>query len=547
MYSRCTVRALRHARAPLETGRAVRDAAVGVAPRRMAHGRGGNMDAADSAARRARAVRVVICAVLFVLTGVVQTVAVQTLIYSGGSDSSTLLVALPQYLGNSLCYFLGRPIFGLLDRVSRSAPPPRAAGDANEAHRPQQTLLPAAMELAQGAWSAFASFWIVLLHRERRKLFVLTLNEVCGFVAGLVGLALAGSGLYQVVMSGATIFTALLSWGFLGKRLSASQWLSIFVISAGLSLTTRNPAITGLDLLPESWHWLFTSGKVHNDAALTLPSSWHSAAAVSIADSIGKPMGEQNASNQMHMKASSDSNFSGLGLPVGSHKGAAHTPWLSSSAAAWESSTYTGVALTMLSCLFFSLNYVIAEYFLGCEPDERAALPPARGMDLSLYTGFSCFVLFSVYVLVHTVPRWSELVLVPIEQQHGRVSTIVLCYVLHCVASFLHSVTYYDLLTLVGAVPIGVMNATRAVSVFAVSSLLFCSRQSSQCFTMQKGYAALVVASGAIGFSLSSRKSRPNTASAANAALLESDPSESKAQARIRMPVSKRILKLTGE
>lgn len=351
--------------------------------------------------------RIFLSAFIFVFTGLVQTICIQSVLYSGGGDRSTFLLAIPNYLGIVLVYFLGARVFKSLDSfgvwTSRS--------DRARVH----TLL------YESRKPSPLSFWQKLFHRERRKLFVLAFNELGGFLTGLTGLSIAGSGLYQVVFSGATVFTALLTTAFLRKRLSIPQWLFIAVITLGLMITAEQ--VTHLT---------------------------------------------QEA-------------------------GAA--------------SLFSGISFVLVSCLFYSTNYVIAEHFLDREhadQDENAVLPPPSGLELSLYTGGSCLFLFGVYVLAHTVPNWKALVTASIERHHGDRTIILEDYIYLTVASFFHAISHYDVVATAGAVPIGVLNAIRAVSVFGVSSLMFCRNQASQCYNSRKGLSTAVVVIGALGYSAAS-------------------------------------------
>jgi drug/metabolite transporter (DMT)-like permease len=419
------------------------------------------------------ALRVLFSAVIFVASGLVQTICVQAVLYSGGGDRSTFLVALPNYLGILLVYLIGARAFRLLDSFGIWEARRRAQPDAavNRVHL-SLYVAPTLNEKRVAASRARPiGFFARLVHPERRKLFVLAFNELGGFLTGITGLSIAGSGLYQVVFSGGAVFTALLSVFFLRKRLAYSQWFFVAFITVGLMITAEQ---------------------------VTHSSSGDEAHATSI---------------------------------------------------------ISGVAFVLVSCLFYSTNYVIAEHFLdGGEAGETTnsggggggvvgdgsvigngedshsgvivlpegeillqtsesggedqpvplELPPPSGLDLSLYTGGSCFVIFFLYVMFHTVPHWNELVTLSIARHHGNYHLIAEQYLYLVIAAFLHAISHYDIVATVGAVPVGVLNAVRAVSVFGVSSLLFCEHQASQCYTARKGASTAIVIVGAVGYSLAS-------------------------------------------
>lgn len=123
----------------------------------------------------------------------------------------------------------------------------------------------------------------------------------------------------------------------------------------------------------------------------------------------------------------------------------------------------SGVAFVLVSCLFYSTNYVLAEHFLDhhgdCQntdnddpeqPPLTPILPPPNGLDLSMYTGGSCLVLFGIYILVHTIPNWNELVTSSIRRHHGNSKLILEQYMYITICSFLHSLSHYDVIATVG-------------------------------------------------------------------------------------------------
>lgn len=61
--------------------------------------------------------------------------------------------------------------------------------------------------------------------------------EMWGFVSGLVGLALAGSGIYQVVYASVVIWAALLSRTLIGTPLARGQVIGICTVSVGLAFS----------------------------------------------------------------------------------------------------------------------------------------------------------------------------------------------------------------------------------------------------------------------------------------------------------------------
>lgn len=78
---------------------------------------------------------------------------------------------------------------------------------------------------------------------------------------------------------------------------------------------------------------------------------------------------------------------------------------------------------------------------------------------------------------------------------------IFVALVAYTISQLAHGLTYFMLLGESGAVTTGIMQSLRAVCVFVISSLLYCSRQESQCFDTKRGVATLIVVSGVMFYS----------------------------------------------
>ena len=131
-----------------------------------------------------------------------------------------------------------------------------------------------------------------------------------------------------------------------------------------------------------------------------------------------------------------------------------------------------------------------------------------------------CSVLGS-YIVVAVLPRWGEL------GAHVRAAGLLSWpqvgagYAVMLLSAIAHSVTYFQLLGNSGAVATGIMQAARAVGVFAASALLFCTggaaataaavaaagkgaatwQHTAQCFTAARGVATFLVVIGIIVYS----------------------------------------------
>ena len=77
-----------------------------------------------------------------------------------------------------------------------------------------------------------------------------------------------------------------------------------------------------------------------------------------------------------------------------------------------------------------------------------------------LYTG--------AYWAAYTLPNWERLMTKPVEEAKGSWMVVGFMLVALVLASFGHSVTYFALLSEVGSVTTGILNALRAVFVFVL-------------------------------------------------------------------------------
>jgi hypothetical protein len=150
--------------------------------------------------------------------------------------------------------------------------------------------------------------------------------------------------------------------------------------------------------------------------------------------------------------------------------------------------------LTLSSTTMFSLSYVLTEHILSA---PRAPSP----QQLQARTGRYAAFLVSCYLIVWTIPHFSSLVAKQVEARGGHWGTIIVVYSLLLLASLAHSVTFFRLVGMVGAVSTGIIQALRAVSVFVLSAVLYCRTSSNQCFDAFKAVSTILVVGGVMYFS----------------------------------------------
>ncbi|KAJ2958699.1 hypothetical protein NQZ79_g5731 [Umbelopsis isabellina] len=136
---------------------------------------------------------------------------------------------------------------------------------------------------------------------------------------------------------------------------------------------------------------------------------------------------------------------------------------------------------------------------------------------------YSCVYVFSDHILsqqvpgpspirvcsVYTVPKFNELIHVNPEVSMQSVYGM---YGLLIIASATHAWNYYELIGLTGNVNIlaivatGILQGLRAILVFGLSHIWYCSTDSAQCFTMWKGWGSLMVVGCVLVFTLGGGK-----------------------------------------
>lgn len=158
-----------------------------------------------------------------------------------------------------------------------------------------------------------------------------------------------------------------------------------------------------------------------------------------------------------------------------------------------SSRVLVGLAVSMLGSLFFAMSAVCAETATaGSNGLQPAALATKVGGVSTLLSG--------TWVLLVTVPRWQALVEAPMVRAGGNVQWTIGLFTAYALLSGLHTLFYYKLVVTSGGVVVGVVQGMRAVGVFVVAALLFCSRQDSQCFSPLKALATVVVVLGVLQY-----------------------------------------------
>jgi len=286
--------------------------------------------------------------------------------------------------------------------------------------------------------------------------------DLLGFSAGCVGVALAGSGVYQVVHASVVVFAALFAWLLRGRVIRPAQWAAIATITIGLVVSALG-ALSGGPAAAAGHSLEFLPGE--DPAADAAPSQGPRALGAASPWASGRRLD-------------------------------ATAPATAPDAAGGIAS---GIAFTLAGAILYGLNYSLLDA-LSSSPSA----PSTARLAGSIGSGAAIAV--AAWVMLYTVPNWEELVGEPTARAGGRPGVVLMGFVLMALSALAHSLAYFRLLRGHGAVVIGVLQALRAAAVFVVGSALFCSFQESQCLTTPRAAAAVLVAIGVVVFASSKAK-----------------------------------------
>ena len=390
---------------------------------------------------------------LFVATGVASPLLISLLQNNGACESTTLLFVLPNYFGMAGSILVNRApealrgkrggYFKIAEPPKDSSPSPHIASEQDDEKYAGFVSSPSTPSRAAAAAEKKNSAIPHLL------IFLLCILDVISASMNFTGLVYAGSAIFTVVYSSMTMYTAIFSWIILGRRLKALQWLGIWVIVMGLSLTSVFvPSTTGPEI----------------------------------------DVGDGGGSSDSGSSDSGSGDGDGTKGPMQVHIAA---PEILS-----ESSRISlGIFLVVCGSLFHSLSYILSEIILT---SFKGTVTPVM---LSTTMGLFGCVVFGMWQLIYTVPRFQTLVLDEIAKHQGDINVIWVSYIVLAVSSLVHAVTFFSLIQRVGSTTTGVLKGVQSVLVFVLSHYLFCSVSQAQCFTETKGVSLGLVLLGVFLYS----------------------------------------------
>jgi len=241
------------------------------------------------------------------------------------------------------------------------------------------------------------------------SVFLVAIALFVGKGLGTVGLAYSGSGLYVVIYSSATLWSALFSFVLYKQRFSFWQIVAMLIVFCGLCVTTLK--------------------------ASSAPGKEGSAGGGGVA----------------------------YGILV----------------------TVASACLQSLALVYFKqvtkgLHFSTSNFLLG-----------------------SYGLLFDVmYIAAVTVPSWDELIAQPVAQKGNHITEIIVLYFGSTLINVAKSWGWGTTLQTGGPVVLGLLQACKSIAIFFLSAVLYCATQESQCYTLEKAVATVLVVGGVTMFSL---------------------------------------------
>ncbi|OZJ04782.1 hypothetical protein BZG36_01843 [Bifiguratus adelaidae] len=362
--------------------------------------------------------------VLFLLSGLLQTLGAQWLYYQGATTGASYLTALANYVGMAgvglLLPFMVKNNSQLSYQMVEMADPDATLKENLSGIDAEAITATSRLQVEKrhddhkisgqsGANSTTAELSETIvkspikavfekpIHRPEgpivhKHIFRLALLDLCANFLVTVGFFYVGSGMYQVIYSSVVIWCAIMNFLLMGRSLTMLQWGAIVGTSCGLAISA-----------------LGRGGDDTTSAATLL----------------------------------------------------------------------VGILLTLGGTLFYSCVYVYADFILS------NSNPPPLPTRVCFTMGLYCTSMSAIWVLFYTLPHWDELIHI---KAGVASSSIWLGYLTIVLASTCHAWNYYELIDRTGSVAVGVLQGLRAILVFVISHYWFCRSDSAQCFTVWKGW-----------------------------------------------------------
>lgn len=311
--------------------------------------------------------------------------------------------------------------------------------------------------------------------------------DIMGYYFHVLGLRYAGSALFQVVYSSVVIWAAILSRLLRGKQqnnqLNTYQIFGIGIVLFGLVYSTVAEHVV-------------QSGTSTGWLAFFFPSTSRSDFAVAASSITSSSTHNNGGGLSGHHEGTATIDIEGIGNDKEDTSSSLTT--LASPAVItnpdkqWD--IIIGMVFSLLSSLTYGTVYALAEVLM-MQPN------PPNPKFVAKYIGFGISIVLFLYVFVFTLPRYNDILLHVQELSFLSWSMIIVCYITMMLSAAVHSITYYQLMYSLGAIAAGIMQSARAIGVFIIAGIFFCSYQESQCFSYSRGIATLFVIGGILFYS----------------------------------------------
>ena len=424
--------------------------------------------------------KILLPALIFTLTGILSTIVAQVLISSGAGESWTFLLPFFNYAGMMLAAYVPDSLLGVSDKLPRELEglaagrvhTPGPGSCSSGSLGPLYRLL----DLPRGVGGRPAPPGTLTVALPTYVLVAVCV-DILGFYFHVQGIKYAGSALFQV------IYCSVVIWAALGYWAARTQTGSRLLLSLGIVEYLTPPSAPG-EVAP------------------------------------GVELNAQQGA--------------GIAMVISGLAITALAEGSSSSSSGERTPASTGLVLYGLLCstacaVCYAAVYTLAELLMS-QP------APPRAQAVSARVGGGICLLLGGYIAVAVLPRWGEVTAHVAGVGILTPTQVALGYATMLLSAVAHSITYFQLMGVAGAVTTSIMQAARAVGVFLVSALLLCSAKGgwqllpalareSQCFTMVRGVTTLMVVAGILVYS------QGKGAAAAGAGSKASTPGTAQAQA----------------
>jgi drug/metabolite transporter (DMT)-like permease len=169
-------------------------------------------------------------------------------------------------------------------------------------------------------------------------------------------------------------------------------------------------------------------------------------------------------------------------------------------------SVIRGLILVTFGSAMHALTYVMSETVMTVGEERLSGQ-----QNCAIQSSVAC-ILFLVWELVYTVPRFDETIWEPMQAAETSVFKALALLGLFALFSLIHSITFFH--TLIhfpgGATSAGVMKGLQAVLVFVFTHWAFCGRTGGDemCFSKTKFLSLIIVVGGVIWYGTATQASR---------------------------------------